>query len=111
MIRDDLIEKLGIDPLDIESTAMGQAGCDIYLARKAREDYFHYGVESKFQESLNIWSALKQCEDNAAKEKLTPMLVFRRSRSKNYAVVEWDEMLRILKENNDLKASIKKKKG
>lgn len=95
-VRDSLIEKLGIDPLDIESTAMGQSGCDLYLSKAAR-GAFPYGVECKNVEALNVWASMKQCETNASKEKLTPLLVIHRNNSKTYALVELDELLRLVK--------------
>jgi hypothetical protein len=38
-VRQDLIDRLGIDPGDILSTAMGQSGCDLYLSPAARERF------------------------------------------------------------------------
>ena len=39
------------------------------------------------KKSFNIWSAIKQSEDNT-KEGRIPLLVFSRNRSKTYAVIE-----------------------
>ena len=52
-VRQDLIDRLGIDPGDILSTGMGQSGCDIYLSPKARER-FPFGVECKAQEAIAL---------------------------------------------------------
>lgn len=95
-IRDALIAQLNIDPVDILSTAMGQNGPDIYLSAAERKK-FPYAAECKRTESLQIWAALKQCEDNAVEAKLKPILFFRRNRGKAYAVVELDEMLDLIK--------------
>jgi hypothetical protein len=96
-IRKDLIERVGIHELDIESTAMGQAGCDLYLSRAAR-GVFPFGVECKNKELLNIWAAAEQCETNAEKEGLRPLLVFRRNRTVARAVLPWLEFCAIWNE-------------
>ncbi len=95
-LRDILISELGIDPLDIESTAMGQSGCDLYLSKAARSK-FPFGVEAKYRESIYIWQAMKQAEDNAAKEGLIPLLVFRRSRSPTYVTLRMNDFLNLVK--------------
>ena len=95
-VRDDLITRLDINPLDIESTAMGQSGCDLYLSPAAR-DVFPFGCECKFRETINIWEALDQAETNAKKEGLIPLTVFKRSHSKTYAVLEWETFLKLCK--------------
>jgi hypothetical protein len=94
-IRADLIDHLGIHDLDIKSTAMGQSGCDLYLSPAARA-VFPYGIEAKNQESLNVWSALQQCQDNAEAEGLIPLLIFKRARSPTYAVLRWEDLLQLL---------------
>ena len=43
-VRQDLVDRLGIAPGDILSTAMGQSGCDLYLSPAART-IFPFGVE------------------------------------------------------------------
>ena len=91
-VRKDLIDKFGIHELDIESTAMGQSGCDLYLSKAAR-DLFPFGVECKNTEHLDIWGAIEQCEMNARKEGLRPLLVFRRNRSDPIAAMPWDTFL------------------
>ncbi|HQC34759.1 MAG TPA: hypothetical protein PLG95_08525, partial [Methanoculleus sp.] len=59
-IRDDLVDRLGIAPGDVQSTAMGQPGCDIYLSPAAR-DRFPYGVECKHQEAIALPAWWRQC--------------------------------------------------
>ena len=41
--------------------------------------------------------ALKQCEANAEKKKLIPLLVFKRSRTETYAVLRWPDLLALIK--------------
>ena len=104
-VRKDLIEKIGIHELDIESTAMGQSGCDLYLSRAARE-IFPFGVEAKNQETTDIWAWVKQCETNAKKEGLRPLLVFRRNRSDPIAAMPWVTFLCVWNEVLALRAKV-----
>jgi len=94
-LREDLINHLGINPDDILSTAMGQGGCDLYLSLAARSR-FPYGVEAKRCESLSLPQWWRQCTRNAAAERLTPLLVFRRNREDALAVMRWTDLLRLL---------------
>jgi hypothetical protein len=109
-IRQDLIAKLGIHELDIRSTAMGQAGCDIYLAKAARE-IFPFGVECKNVELLNIWDAALQCETNARNEGLRPLLVFRRNRTPPRVVLSWEDFCGIWNEVLALRKEVRRLGG
>ena len=93
--RDLLIEKLDIHPEDIESRSMGAGGEDLIMARAAREK-FPYSIECKNQEKLNIWSSLEQAENNSGSH--TPLLIFKRNRTKTYAVIEFKRLLELLDE-------------
>lgn len=81
---------------DVFPRSMGSSGIDIQLSEKARA-LFPFAVEAKNQETTSIWSWIEQCEYNAEKEKLIPLLIFKRNRSKTYAVIEWDLFLKIIK--------------
>ena len=94
-VRQDLVDRLGIDPGDILSTAMGQSGCDLYLSPAARER-FGFGVECKAQERIALPEWWQQCARNAAAEDLTPLLVFRRNREDALAVLRWEDLLALL---------------
>jgi hypothetical protein len=59
-VRQDLVDRLGIDPGDILSTAMGQSGCDLYLSPAARAQ-FPFGVECKAQERIALPEWWQQC--------------------------------------------------
>ncbi len=98
-VRQDLIDCLGIDPGDILSTAMGQAGCDLYLSPAARS-VFPFGVECKHQEAIALPAWWKQCESNASKEGLTPLLVFRQNRREPLAVLRWSDLLALLQQDH-----------
>ncbi len=98
-VRQDLIDCLGIDPGDILSTAMGQAGCDLYLSPAARER-FPFGVECKHQEAIALPAWWKQCESNASKVGLLPLLVFKRNREEPLAVLRWSDLLALLQQDH-----------
>ena len=93
-VRNQLIEQLDVHPEDIESRSMGAGGEDLIMARAARQK-FPYSVECKNQEKLNIWSALEQAESNSEKGK--PVLVFKRNRSKTYAVLQIEDFMELIK--------------
>ena len=94
-VRQDLVDRLGIDPGDILSTAMGQGGCDLYLSPAARAQ-FPFGVECKAQERIALPEWWEQCTRNAAAEGLTPLLVLKQSRREALAVLRWEDLLALL---------------
>ena len=98
-LREDLITHLGISPDDILSPAMGQGGCDLYLSPAARQR-FPCGVEAKRCESLAIPQWWRQCESNASKVALTPLLVFKRNREEPLAVLRWSDLLSLLRHDH-----------
>ncbi len=98
-LREDLITHLGINPDDILSTAMGQGGCDLYLSPAARAR-FPFGVEAKRCESLAIPQWWRQCEGNASKVGLIPLLVFRRNHEDALVVLRWSDLLSLLRHDH-----------
>lgn len=80
---------------DVKPAIMGESGIDIKLSDHARK-LFPYGIECKNQESLAIWSALQQCEENADKEKLTPLLIFKRNHSNTYVAMKIEDFLKLV---------------
>ena len=96
-VRDIILEKFdSLEPDDVRSITMGDSGEDILLSPAARR-LFPFSVECKAQESLSIWSALQQAESNAGKH--IPLVIFKRNRSKTYAVLEFKELLKLLDES------------
>ena len=95
-IRDILLEtfKEQLEPDDIKSTTMGESGEDIQLSPAARK-LIPYAIECKNQEKLNIWESLKQAESNSEKGK--SVLIFKRNRSKTYAVLEIQDFINLIK--------------
>ena len=96
-IRDLILEKFNniLEQDDVRSITMGDSGEDILLSPAARK-LFPFSVECKNQEKLNIWSSLEQAEENSGKH--TPLVIFKRNRSKTYAVLEFDKLLELLNE-------------
>jgi len=93
-VRDILLETFDtLEPDDIRSAVMGDSGEDIQLSPAARK-LIPYSIECKNQEKLNIWSALEQAEDNSKDS--TPVLIFKRNRSKTYAVLEIEEFIKLI---------------
>ena len=95
-IRDLLIEHFSdeLEDDDIRCAIMGESGEDLKLSPAARK-LIPYSIECKNQEKLNIWSALEQAEDNSKES--TPVLIFKRNRSKTYAVIEFKEFVELIK--------------
>ena len=98
-VRQDLVDRLGIDPGDILSTAMGQSGCDLYLSPAARAQ-FPFGVECKAQERIALPEWWQQCTRNAAAEGLAPLLVLKQSRREALAVLRWEDLLALLRHDH-----------
>ena len=95
-VRDLILEKFTqLEPDDVRSITMGDSGEDILLSPAARR-LFPFSVECKNQEKLNIWSSLEQAEGNSGNH--PPLVIFKRNRTKTYAVLEFDELLKLLNE-------------
>ena len=88
MVKDKILETFtDLQDDDVQTRSTGANGEDIILSPKARAK-MPYSIEVKNQERLSIWQALKQSESNAGD--YTPLLIFKRNRSKTYAVVDLD---------------------
>ena len=93
-----LIEKLDIDPEDIESRAMGSGGEDLIMSKAARHK-FPYSIECKNQESLNIWKAWEQANGN--KGLYEPMVVIKKNGVRPLVVLDAENFLEMIKEFNN----------
>ena len=97
-VRDLLLESFTeLEPNDVRSAIMGESGEDIKLSPAARKQ-IPFSFECKNQEKLNIWDSLQQAEENSGD--YSPVLIFKRNRSKTYAVVEIDKFIELINENN-----------
>ena len=95
IVRDVLLETFNtLEPDDIKSAVMGDSGEDIQLSPAARK-LIPYSIECKNQEKLNIWGALEQAEKNSGNS--NPVLIFKRNRSKTYAVLEIEDFIKLIK--------------
>lgn len=94
-LRDDLINALHVKPEDIKSTPMGTFGPDLWLSSEVSR-LFPFAVEAKRSERIDVGGWLNQCENNANKAGLKPLLVFRKNRGKAMAVIEWDTLLMLI---------------
>jgi|TARA_B100000123_G_C25477642_1_gene317698 hypothetical protein len=93
--RDLLLEAFQeLEPDDIRSAIMGESGEDIKLSPAARK-LIPYSFECKNQEKLNIWESLKQAEENSGVS--SPVLIFKRNRSKTYAVLNVEDFIKLIK--------------
>ncbi len=79
---------------DVKTAIMGESGEDLHLSPAARK-LFPFSSEMKNQEHLNIWAALIQAEANA-RGGSTPLVVFKRNRSKVFCALEFDHLLTLL---------------
>ena len=96
-VRDLILEKFNqLEPDDVRSVTMGESGEDILLSPAARK-LFPFSTECKNQEKINIWSSLEQAETNSGNH--VPLLIFKRNRTKTYAVLEFDKLLELLDES------------
>ena len=94
-----LIEKLDIDPEDIESRSMGAGGEDLIMSKAARNK-FPFSIECKNQEKLNIWSAWEQANGN--KGIYEPLVVIKKNGVRPLIVIDAENFLEMIKGfNND----------
>ena len=97
-VRDLLLETFSdLEPDDIRSAIMGETGEDIKLSPAARK-LIPYSFECKNQEKINIWDSLQQAEENSGV--YDPVLIFKRNRSKTYAVINVQKFIELINENS-----------
>lgn len=94
-VRDDLRREgapYGLEPDDIESTAMGQSGVDVILSPAAKR-IFPFDVEAKNVEKLNVVGVFKK---HLAKYKDTPrlkLLIHSRNHTETMVTMRWSDFL------------------
>ena len=97
-VRDLLLETFTeLEPDDIRSTSMGVSGEDLQLSPAARK-LIPFAIECKNQEKINVWDSLKQAEENSGD--YDPVLIFKRNRSKTYAVINIEKFIELINENS-----------
>ena len=94
-IKELLLESFKeLEPDDVRSAIMGETGEDIKLSPAARRQ-IPYSFECKNQEKINIWESLNKAEENSGD--YPPVLIFKRNRSKTYAVLELEDFIDLIK--------------
>jgi hypothetical protein len=101
-VRELILETFSsLEDDDVKGAIMGESGEDIKLSPAARR-LFPYATECKNVEKLNIWQALEQAAANA-KESITPLLFFKRNRSKTYVAIEASHFFELLRKLDNQK--------
>lgn len=80
---------------DIRVTPSGVTGEDLWLSPVARA-LLPFVFEVKNQESIQIWSALEQAEQHARGTSHTPVLAFKRNRSRMYVALSMDDFVDLI---------------
>ena len=100
-IRDLILENFKeLEPDDVRSTGMGQSGEDLLFSPAARK-ILPFSIECKKQQTTSIWQWMAQAEENANGH--MPLLVFSRNRSKSYACLDVENLMKLLTELHELK--------
>jgi len=97
-IAGDIQNALDLYPDDVVSRSMGASGADIMLSKIAQER-FPFAVEAKRCEKLSLPKWWKQTEQNAIKEGLVPMLIYRQNNTENMVVMKWKDFLEVVKDD------------
>ena len=94
-VRDLLRKRYNVcDPEDIQSISMGCQGTDVVLSQFAKS-IIKFDIECKCQENISIWKCLEQTEANTGEGRIG-LLCFKRNRSKSYAVIELETLMRLI---------------
>jgi len=79
---------------DIQANPMGNSGVDIKLSPTANKT-IPFDIECKNTEKASVWQWIKQAETNT-KPGRVPLVVFRRNRSKTYAIIDFERLLNLI---------------
>jgi len=85
--------------IETKSLPMGSQGADIIVLGEAKK-IFPYSVECKNQEKIQLWKAWEQSKANTT-EGTKPLLIIKRNRSDTLAILSIEDLLTILKKNNE----------
>ena len=80
---------------DIYVTSSGETGEDLKLSPAARKVY-PIVVECKNVEKLNVFAAMEQCEGHKRDTQWEPALFFKKNRTKLYACIDAEYLIRLL---------------
>lgn len=73
---------------------MGASGVDILLSEAALKTY-PFAIEVKCQESLSIWKALEQAQENKGPSQV-PLLCFKRNRTDVFVSLKLSDFLQLI---------------
>lgn len=93
-VANAIIMHLNLPESDVRSLPMGAQGCDVWLSDRAKK-LIPLSIECKNTESLNIWKAIKQAEDNIT-DGTAPAVVFGRNRQDPYIALPLELFMYIL---------------
>jgi hypothetical protein len=79
---------------DIAVTSSGETGADLKLSPRA-QSYYPFVPECKNTERMTIWADLDQAEAHTGKG--TPVLFFKRNRSKIYIALEAEAFFELVR--------------
>lgn len=93
-VREMLLEYApDLPPQDIAVTPSSVNGPDLTMSYAAQKVY-PYSVEVKNQESIQIWNAYKQAQDNQLPDTY-PLLVFSRNNADVMCCLKFEDFLRL----------------
>lgn len=95
-VRDQLIERLGLQPDDVKSTSMGAGGEDVQLSPFARIRFPH-SVECKNMAKIAVYKFYEQAKENAGSH--SPLVVIKQDRSEPLVILSLDDYLKIYERN------------
>lgn len=106
-VRDKILQVFdSLTDRDVVSTPMGVSGTDIQLSSAAFE-LIPWCIETKNQEHLSIWEALKQSDSKNRQG--APLLVFKRNRSEVYCALKFNDFMKLLEQIKDLSEELNHK--
>jgi len=77
---------------------MGAGGEDLIMARAARAK-FPYSIECKNQESVNVWKAFEQANENSGDYQ--PIVVIKRNKSRPLVLIDAEYFVELHKKTLD----------
>ena len=86
-----------LEPSDVVSTGMGQAGEDVRLSPAARK-LFPYSVECKSLKALSIYKIMRQAEANCP-TKAEPVAIVKANREKPLAIIDAEHFFKLIGKN------------
>lgn len=99
-VVESLYEHYELREGDIKPAIIGESGKDVKFS-PAAEDIIPFDIECKNTEKTSPWAWIEQAEENT-KDGRIPLVIFKRNRSKTYAIIEWDKLLKLISSNQGM---------